>query len=62
MGLPIYPEMKHHYGFKWKDLHGKVGQIVVMEPTDSDLAEGSLPTHVWFVDADRNMYLLAETE
>ena len=48
--------------FKWKDIHKKVGQIVVQEPTDSDLQEGSLKTKIWFVDSKWRIYLIAEVE
>lgn len=46
--------------FKWSDLHKMTGQIVVMEPSEADIAEGNLLTKVWFVTLDRKMYLLHE--
>lgn len=48
--------------FDIADLHKKVGQILVIRPTDSDLQEGLTKTQVYFVDSDRNFYLLDELD
>jgi hypothetical protein len=44
--------------FEWKDLHKKVGRIIVQEPTDSDLQEGLRHTQVWFIDENMTAWLL----
>jgi len=46
--------------FDWKDLHKKVGQIIYVEPTESDIAEGDFKTKVYFVDENFNMFLLKD--
>lgn len=58
--MMIYPDINLVKTFKWKDLHKKVGQIIVQEPTDSDLQEGLFVTLILFIDKDRNYYLLDE--
>ena len=61
MGFPVFPKIEEVTKFTWKDLHQKVGKIVVMEPSDSDLQEGWFKTQVWFYTSDHKMYLLSET-
>lgn len=45
--------------FEWKELHKKLGVIVVSEPTESDIAEGNASTKVLFVDEEMNTYVLS---
>lgn len=57
MGSPwTYPE------FELKDLHKKIGQLLVISPTESCIAEGDFMEQVWFCDGKRNMYLIYETD
>jgi hypothetical protein len=56
-----YPEIKKEIDFDIKDLHKKIGQIIVMEPSDSDLQEGGpFNTQVWLVDSNQTWWLLGE--
>lgn len=48
--------------FKWPDLHKKNGRILVIEPTESDIAEGNFMRQVWFLDMDLKRYLLLEQD
>lgn len=49
-----YPE------FEMKDLHKKIGQLIWMEATDSDIHEGNFMNQLWFRDDKYNMYLIFE--
>lgn len=57
MQMPNYKTVKT---FDWPQLNKKIGQIIVSEPTDSDLQEGQSLTQVWFIEEDSTMWLLAE--
>lgn len=63
MGFPIN-EFNVSRVFDWKELHKKIGRIVVTQPTDSDIQEGQYLVQLWFVTHEENegpkMYLLAE--
>lgn len=56
-----YPEVRKVKKFDMKELHKKIGQILVMDPTDSDIAEGYFMRQVWFVDESKTFYLLSES-
>lgn len=58
----IQHPMKSIIDFDWKDLHKKIGQVIYMEPSESDLAEGFQKIQTWFVTGDRmdERYLLSE--
>lgn len=43
-----------------KKLNKKVGKIIVTEPTESDVAEGSFMAQVWFFCENGRMYLIKE--
>ena len=47
--------------FVWKDLHKKIGQILVISPTDSDLQEGNFMECVYF-RTEKEMFLLFERD
>lgn len=49
--------------FDIKDLHKKIGQLLIAEPTDSDIQEGQSKTQIYFVPIEEKtpiFYLLAE--
>ncbi len=46
--------------FDWKDLHGKFGVFMWLEPTDSDLQESQFMKQLWFRDKEMNLYLVHE--
>lgn len=46
--------------FEWKDLHKKIGQIFVAEPTESDISEGNFMAKVWFTNDKVKLWLLDE--
>lgn len=58
------PEIEERTSWSWEKLHKTVGQIIFLEPCESDLAEGMFMTQAWFVvlDKDGNLtkYLLEE--
>lgn len=61
MGLSMSP-LKYIEEFDYKDLHKKVGKLIVLEPTESDTAEGNGFKEVWFMDEDLNMYLIKKVK
>lgn len=46
--------------FDWKELHKQVGQVVVIEPSESDIHEGNFMSQVWFMTKGMKLYLLDE--
>jgi len=42
-------QMPEKRDFKYSDIHKMVGQIIFMEPSDSDINEGNFMAQVWFV-------------
>ncbi len=63
MGFPASKPWKEVTEFKTSDLHKKIGQIVVIEPTDSDLQEtGESIRQVWFRTEDQVLWLLWEED
>jgi len=46
--------------FTWSTLHKKVVQIVVSEPTDSDINEGNFMAQVMAMDDKLNLYVIDE--
>jgi hypothetical protein len=57
----IHYEPNKILSFDLKDLHKKIGQLIYMEPTDSDINEGQLTSQLWFRTEDA-WYLLYEKE
>lgn len=58
--MMIPPKFEEITEFKWRDLHKKIGQIVVIECGDSDINEGNFINQVWFRDQDNKLWLLHE--
>lgn len=46
--------------FSWSILNGKIGQIQVLEPTESDIAEGNFMRRVYFRTLEGATYFLHE--
>jgi hypothetical protein len=57
-----FPEFKTVTKFEWKDLHKMIGQIIHIEPTESDIAEGDYKAKTWFVTDKLTWYLLDERD
>lgn len=53
-----FPEISQ---FEWKDLHKKIGQVYVLSPTESDIAEGDFFERVYF-RTEKEMYVLFERD
>lgn len=60
MGLPIYPKFKERKTFDLKKLHKKIGRLLVITPSDSDLQEGNFISQLWFQDEKNVLWLIAE--
>lgn len=61
MGFAELPEIEESIEFDINDLHKKIGQILVINPTESDIAEGGqMFTEVWFVDENRKYWLICQ--
>ena len=46
--------------FNLKELHRKIGQIVLSEPTDSDIQEGNCTAQLMFMTEDLTIYIIDE--
>lgn len=49
-----------HPEFHFRELHKKIGQLIYMEPSESDIAEGNFMAKLWFRDDKMNLYLIHE--
>lgn len=58
--MMIYPEIDERRNFGWSELHKKIGQIINLEPTDSDIQEGNTKTQIFLVDEKGVWWLLRE--
>lgn len=48
--------------FSLDELHKKVGQILFIEPSESDMAEGNFNQQLLFIDENKNVYILFEDD
>jgi len=54
-----YPEIEQRIEFNTQELHKKIGQIIILNPTDSDIQEGgNLLREIWLVDENHIWWLL----
>lgn len=56
----IHFEIPHHRTWKPKKLHQKMGKMLFVEPSDSDIQEGNFMAQLWFVDMKMHCYLIQE--
>lgn len=48
--------------FEMRELHKKVGQLIFVGLTDSDIAEDNFVEQLWFRDDKNNLYLILEID
>ena len=51
---------REHKTWNPEDLNKKIGQIILLNPVDSDIQEGNYIAQLWFMESDHTMWLLQE--